>query len=200
MFDASDLQTGPIDDVNDDETSDPMNFVSELTRNWETMFPVATAAESASNSGSTHVNQVTLDSSSNNGALATASSTTIAEDIVLQSTTAEEDCANELADLAANLHGAPPKRPRRSRVSFAGRFFHATSGTYLLVNPNHPLPTITPELIGQVMSCPTKKNNYLFSINWIHPVGENTWPLDHLVWKYSVATSPPIPRQCVLLW
>jgi hypothetical protein len=178
LFDASELQTGPLADMTDDEMSDPANFVQQLTRNWETMFPDATVAGAASNSGSTHVNEVTLDSSSKNVVVATSASTTIAEDIALQPTASEEDYANELSELAANLHGAPPKRQRRSRVSFARRFFHAKSETYLQVNPNHPLPTSTPELIGQVMTCPTKKNNYLFSINWIHPVGEKTWPVD----------------------
>ena len=76
------------------------------------------------------------------------------------------------------MGGAPPKRQRRNRVSFARKFFHATSDIYLQVNTNLALPTCTPDLIGQVITCPTKKNNNLYSINWIHPVGQKTWPVD----------------------
>ena len=61
MFDASELQTGPLADMNDDETSDPKNFMEQLTR---TLFPEDEDCEAASNPESTHA-EVTIDSLSN---------------------------------------------------------------------------------------------------------------------------------------
>jgi hypothetical protein len=38
--------------------------------------------------------------------------------------------------------------------------------------------SLTPLSTGPSYHLPHEKNNYLFSINWIHPVGEKTWPAD----------------------
>jgi hypothetical protein len=158
MFDASELQTGPLADMNDDERSDPANFVQQLTRNWADMFPDDAGAEAVSNSSSTLANEVTLDSSSNNVVVATTAATTIAD--IAMPTSDEE--RSKLDELEATLGGAPPKRQCRVRVSFARKFFHAKPNIYLQVNPNFPLPTSTPELIGQVTTCPTKKKKIFF--------------------------------------
>ena len=126
MFDASELQTGPLADMNDDETSDPKIFMEQLTR---TLFPEDVDCEAASNPESTRA-EVTIDSLSND--VNTARVRTIAA-IAMALTAPHVDCANDAALLAASLGGAPPKRQRRNRVSFARKFFHATSDIYLQV-------------------------------------------------------------------
>ena len=102
MFDASHLQIGSLEDITDDDSSDPTNFVQELTRN---LFPDDTATKAVSNSVSTHVNEVTLDSVFNNIVGVPTATTTIADN-AMQLTTAEEDYSNILADMAASLGGA----------------------------------------------------------------------------------------------
>ena len=175
MFDASELQTGPLADMNDDETSDPKNFMEQLTR---TLFPEDVDCEAASNPESTRA-EVTIDSLSND-VNHTARVRTIAA-IAMVPTSPHVDCADDAA-LLTRLGGTPPKRQRRNRVSFARKFFHATSDIYLQVNTNLALPTFTPDLIGQVITCPTKKKKTLFD------------KLDSSSWSEDVAGRPQTPR------
>jgi hypothetical protein len=153
MFDASELQTGPLADMNDDESSDPKIFMEELTR---TLFPEHADCKTASNSESTCA-EVAIVSLFNDVFAGTGTTRMIADIAMAPTVPHVEDCDNDAALLAANSRGAPPKRQRRNRVSFARKFFHATSDIYLQVNTNLALPTCTPYLIGQVITCPTKK-------------------------------------------
>ena len=47
------------------------------------------------------------------------------------------------------------------------KYFYATSDMYLKIDPSKPAPDSTPELVGQVVTCLSQKNNRQFETNWI---------------------------------
>lgn len=60
--------------------------------------------------------------------------------------------------------GAPPPKKRRARFSYAKKYFFATSDLYLCLRDDSQPPESTPDLIGQVVACPNKKNGNSFQV------------------------------------
>ena len=65
-----------------------------------------------------------------------------------------------------DLHPDNLSKKRRSRFRFAGQFLYATREIYLLDDSLLP-PDSTPELLGRVVQCPSKKNGNKYEIKWI---------------------------------
>ena len=79
---------------------------------------------------------------------------------------------------APSVVGAPPTKRRRMRFSYAKKSLHASSNLYLQLDQSLPPPASTPDLIGQIITCPNKKNNNHYQINWIGPSCGLEWPLN----------------------
>lgn len=58
---------------------------------------------------------------------------------------------------------------RRVRASYAKKFFYGEPDMYLDIDPTKQTAEFTPELLGQVKTCPNKKNQNLYEISWIRP-------------------------------
>ena len=58
---------------------------------------------------------------------------------------------------------------RRIRASYAKKFFYGEPDMYLDIDPTKPTAELTPDLLGQVKTCPNKKNQNLYEISWIRP-------------------------------
>lgn len=74
---------------------------------------------------------------------------------------------------------APPSKKtqhKRTRFSYSKKFFYATSNIYLRLDPSFPPPESTPELLGQVVSCPNKHNQNQYVLEWLHPRSCEKWP------------------------
>jgi hypothetical protein len=82
----------------------------------------------------------------------------------------EQDDVDTVPQAALN------ERKRRARNSVAKKYFHASHEVYLQLDDQFPSPRSTPYLVGQVWSCPTRKNNNKYTIKWIKPIGSTTWP------------------------
>jgi hypothetical protein len=67
--------------------------------------------------------------------------------------------------------------PQRQRFTFSGKSFYAGFLIYLQNNPSLPPPASTPDLVGVVVKCPTKKNGQQYTIRWKYPLPQGTeWP------------------------
>jgi hypothetical protein len=82
----------------------------------------------------------------------------------------------EQDDVDTVLQAMLNERKRRARNSVAKKYFHASHEVYLQFDDQFPSPSSTPYLVGQVWSCPTRKNNNEYTIKWIKPIGSTTWP------------------------
>jgi len=84
----------------------------------------------------------------------------------------QQDGSNQLSegvldDSAANFAlQIPPPKKRRLRFSYARKLFYASRDMYLQINPEFPSPESFPDLVGQIATCPTKKNNNIYVIVW----------------------------------
>lgn len=58
---------------------------------------------------------------------------------------------------------------RRIRASYAKKFFYGEPDMYLDIDPTKETAESTPELLGQVKTCPNKKKQNLYEISWIRP-------------------------------
>jgi hypothetical protein len=67
-------------------------------------------------------------------------------------------------------------RQKRKRKSISKEFFFASSEIYLLLNEGHPRPPSYPDLLGQVVACPNKKNDSSYTIKWCPPANGEEWP------------------------
>ena len=65
---------------------------------------------------------------------------------------------NELLDPDASAESVPDTSKRkRYRFSYAKKHFHAESALCLRADPALPQPELMPELLGQIIACPSKK-------------------------------------------
>jgi hypothetical protein len=62
---------------------------------------------------------------------------------------------------------------KRYRFSYAKKHFYAESALYLKADPALSQPEVTPELLGQIIACPSKKNNYEYQVRWIRQKNGN---------------------------
>jgi hypothetical protein len=77
------------------------------------------------------------------------------------------------------LLDANPKR-RRARFSVARKLFYGDADLYLQLDPSMPQPSSTPPLVGQVVACPSKKNDNNYTIRWVRLHSGGEWPT-HLI-------------------
>jgi hypothetical protein len=73
---------------------------------------------------------------------------------------------NRGAQESTNPLNANPKR-RRARFSVARKLFYGDADLYLQLDPSMPQPSSTPPLVGQVVACPSKKNDNNYTIRWV---------------------------------
>ena len=79
-------------------------------------------------------------------------------------------------EISAMLNPDNVQKKRRSRLSFAKKFIYATRNFYLKqIGSMLPLEA-TPELVGQVVGCPSKKNGNQYEIKWIRERETMHWP------------------------
>jgi hypothetical protein len=170
MLDLSELATGIIPESSDYE-SDDNHSMTNLVRTLVDQFEV--------NPPSLHLddlnnnpNEVTIASTEDN-----ANKPTEAGNLEVDPPTTETDNStnnNENPLLAANS-SVGAKIARRQRFSYAKKFFYANSQLYLQVKEDLPPAVSTPELLGQVVACPTRKNNQQYRIHWVRP-RHGEWP------------------------
>jgi hypothetical protein len=68
---------------------------------------------------------------------------------------------------------------KRKRFKYSKKYFYATSDIYLKINPEFPPPESTPELVGMISQCPTKKNNNHYEVTWVSLRSQAVeWPLN----------------------
>jgi hypothetical protein len=85
----------------------------------------------------------------------------------------------------------PYKKQKRSKFTFSRQRFVATSSFYLHPDTSSPPPEVTPNLVGQIIRCPSKKNDFNFEVQWCHqqhskaPVPTDLTP--HLLQKFPKA-------------
>jgi hypothetical protein len=93
----------------------------------------------------TNMNEVTIDSLRSDS----GTSSHIANNIITDIQPGSVHRRSE-EGVAASFNGAPPGKKPRCRFSFSKKFLHGSAGFYLSADPNHPLPSSTPDLLGQL--------------------------------------------------
>ena len=169
MLDLSELPTGTIPESSDYE-SDDNHSMTNLVRTLIDQFEVNPPSLHLNNLNDNR-NEVTIASTEAN-----ANKPTEAGNLEVVPPTTETDNStnnNENPLLAANS-GVGAKKARRQRFSYAKKFFYANSQLYLQVKEDLAPAESTPELLGQVVACPTRKNNQQYRIHWVRP--RDGWP------------------------
>lgn len=186
-FHPSDLPIGPIlGPLHDAEYAgdDDEDFVENLKRQ---LFADTPPRPRSSSDESSILNEITMASSQTNDqgmpTTATTTITTVAVGQQPQQQNVDLLAAVSATTNVAALHNmnvtttaSTTKRQRRPCFSYAKKLICADRSMYFNPNPSFPLPDSTPELLGQVIACPTKKNNYNFEISWIRPQSGQQWP------------------------
>jgi hypothetical protein len=173
MFDVSELPVGAyLNSVAPTPESD------EFIENWDSinrqLFP---EVDPPAHQPEPEVNDITAGSSQND-TIASPGRMEVVQALASLLNTSnieqEEQVQDEYADTV--LQATLNERKRRARNSVAKKYFHASHEVYLKLDNQFPSPSSTPDLLGQVWSCPTRKNNNEYTIKWIKPVGSTTWP------------------------
>jgi hypothetical protein len=95
---------------------------------------------------------------------------------------------NELLDPDAMAEPVPNASKRKCYCfSYAKKHSYAESALYLKAELALPQPELTPELLGQIIACPSKKNNYEYQVRWIRQKNGSAWPLG---FSRHLCTSP----------
>jgi hypothetical protein len=172
LFDASQLATGPLEGLHDDDSDDVP--YGRLLFGEESPVIAPQPPDDGEDVPPFPANEVTVGSGSVGGLI---------EDdnnhgpVTEEASNRQHDDHSSLLEASLAVAGAPPAKKRRAQVSFARKFFHAPSSLYLALNTQLAPPSSTPDLVGQIISCPTKKNNNLFEVKWIRAV-VSTLPQD----------------------
>jgi hypothetical protein len=60
--------------------------------------------------------------------------------------------------------------------TYARKYFYATNALYYQNKPGIPPPDEYPEILGQVIQCPNKNNDFNYQIRWLHAKSGGNWP------------------------
>jgi hypothetical protein len=168
LFDVAAIPTGPLF-PSTDAPSDEDEFSANLRRCLFGDSPPS--LDGNDNNVTTRRASVTVDSSQHNTVSSELPSEAAIEELDPTRDIREEEVAASLLDI-----GVPPARMRRYQFSYSKKYFWANNALYYQLKPSHPPPEDFPELLGQVVQCPNKNNDYHYQINWLRPKTGSAWP------------------------
>ena len=190
-LDLAALPTGPLlgqEDPNSSDDDDDEISAKELFP--DTTGDVGLLAETALNA---YANEAALASDTNNSLLHHEQGI----DEMMETgddESSKENHAENPVNVDSILDGLPEFQPvthpprQRIRFTYAKKYFYCNSDLYLKVDMSKPAPDSTPDLLGQVVACPNKKNNNMYQIKWIGPANSTNWPPNLI---YHVRTQFP---------
>lgn len=85
---------------------------------------------------------------------------------------------NDANDLEADATTMMGQQKKRHRFSYAKKYFYGSSVLYFQLDPTLPQPEQLPELLGQIIGCPNKKNNNQYHVKWLRPKDSGNWPVN----------------------
>ena len=172
-IDVSDMPPGPMDGALSSNESDDENG-AELCRR-RLFGPEAPRGLFGEQSSSTAENHVTMAPSQ------PSPTTTGLQNSVPPPSIPDDSAVAAILDTALQA-----TKRRRIRASYAKKFFYGEPDMYLDIDPTKETAESTPELLGQVKTCPNKKNQNLYEISWIRPKDPMVqWPTNL---KYHLRT------------
>jgi hypothetical protein len=168
-FDVSALSTRHVFGANDVASSDEESFAPHFRRRlFEDPLSLLDVDEQEQRNVS--VNQVTVDSSQQPN-----STTGHTETMQCEGVPEPADDDGDLVAASLLAIGSNPA-PRRYRFAYARKYFYATNALYYQNKPGIPPPDEFPEILGQVIQCPNKNNDFNYQIRWLHAKSGGNWP------------------------
>jgi hypothetical protein len=177
VFDVSNIPVGhldPLPDPNGELSPDSLDF---LRRD---LFPEASAVEAPAVVQQQQEHHHETPHNTTNG--------TDIEIVTMGGTSSATPAAGGGGVEHSTLSTSQPRQQRRKRVKFWKQLFYASSELYLKLDPSFPFPHSTPDLVGLVVSCPSKRNDNHYIIEWQSPRLDGVeWPANlrhHLITKF----------------